>query len=311
MGIRERLSGKSPDLEDNSLGGDPGSPPKGKLLGKMSREETVRLMIGLGVAVVLIGAYTFFIIPRREESVRAATIAQVDVNAMPKVSVVWVKEGQAISKYTQLTDQIIADKLEVVQVPASFAVQDVASDTMLVKDQVITVDLVSHSQLSSAQLTGKDDWFGKFDRLREFRINNTVAGQVQTGNLVDIVVEYKDGDYDVVAAKKKITSIKASGVLNQTTINPDGTPAAVQLGETNDMVFSVDEEEYARLTNARNDGDLMVRIYIDETQEPSKITYSAANAARHKSPTANTNNDTTTSGNTNTPASIDVSSGTN
>jgi hypothetical protein len=247
-------------------------------LKEMDRGTAIRIGIGLATALLVVGIYQFAVVPHVRATTREETIAQVDVNAMPKTTSAFIKPGAKISKYTLLTDEIVKKNIIVKQVPLDFAVEAPVPDQSLLIGKVLTVDMVSNGQVSLNQLTDQADWFGKFDRLKEYPITNTVAGQAQIGNLVDVVVDYGNGDYDVVLSKKKITNIRPLGAgTQQVQTNPNGEQAVV-LGSTNEMVFSVDEKEYANLELAKKSGDLAIRLYIDEDQTPSDVTFNAGTA---------------------------------
>src|SRR5690606_19539751 len=119
----------------------------------------------------------------------------------------------------------------------------------------------------------RENWYEDYDRMKEYSIYNTVAGQVAAGNIVDVIVNYDDGTYDVVLAKKKIKNIRYQGsVAHDGTLTLEsGTTAAAT------VVFDVDEVEYSDLEASRQKGRFEVRIYLDEDQPASAVTFQNPN----------------------------------
>lgn len=251
---------------------------KKKLAMKWDSKKTSILISAIASIGAMILLYQAVIIPKVEDDVRAETVQEVDLNAQPTVSVVTVKPGMSIDKYTLLTQELVDAKLEVKQVPETMAIADSVMDTSMVVGMITSTKLIENSQLSNQLLADQNDWFGDYDRLREYEIDNTVAGIAQVGNLVDIVIEYGNGDYDVVASKKKIVGTK--GTINATNAPTDPAAPVANVQANNTMVFSVDEVEYANLTLAKEIGTLAIRLYNDEEQATSKVTFNAVDAMK-------------------------------
>lgn len=282
--------------EDLPLSEGSGKKPKFDFK-NLDRQAVVRVGAIVGVTMLVIGSiYQFVVLPSSNARVRQQTIAEVDVNAMPKVSVAVLKPEAKIAKYTMFTDEIVQKDIQVMQVPLDFAINNPMADPSLLVGKVTTVDLIGNSQISMDQLTDQTDWFGKFDRLKEYSITNTVGGQAQVGNIVDVIVDYGNGNYDVVVAKKKIVNIKPLGATAPVnTTNANGQPQQA-LGDNNQMVFSVDEAEFANLELAKTMGELKIRLYVDEGQEPSDVTFKASNAASIKAQLESQKNGATNAG---------------
>ncbi|MEO2202150.1 hypothetical protein ABGV42_00145 [Paenibacillus pabuli] len=239
----------------------------------------INCAVGLVVLTTTSLIYTYAVIPHNEKKVREATIQELDINSQQRIPVLQLKAGMQLNKYVQITREDLANYFEVVQVPAQFAVTNPVSDTNSVVGKITTRNFQEHDQVSLADFVAKDDWFGQYDRLKEFDIYNSVAGTVASGNIVDVVVDYGDGSYDVVMAKKKINSIKFRGAVGADgTIGLDNNVTA-----SSSMVFEVDETEYGNMKEAMKKGKLEVRIYLDETQKASPITFKNPNL-RHTTP---------------------------
>lgn len=261
----------------------------GKKRGKLTPQGRKTLMIVAGAVLGTVLLFEVVVIPITSNKVRTETIQQVDLTAQPQTQVPVVKPGVKIAKYTQLTQQIVDQNIVMVPVPVSLAVDNASLDASMLVGRVVKGDLVGNTQISEDMLEDSAAWFGEYDRLSDYTVNNTVGGQVKEGNIVDVIVAYGNGDYDVVAAKKKITNIMPTGAV-ATTSDTDG---GVNLSDKNDMVFAVNEQEYANLELAKKVGTLRVRIYMDESQPASKVTFNPANAAKVSAATKEQENSAT------------------
>lgn len=219
-----------------------------------------RTMGWIALICILLAATIFYYnnvkIPGLEKKIRQ----KIDVTAMPKVNVAVVKENEVISKYTQLTEEIINQKIQIVEIPVDYANKRAVSDTDLIRNKIVKEDLSSGEQILEDSLSTEEKWFGDYDRLKEYVVRTVVADEVKQGNIVDILVNYGNGTYDVVVPMTKVRKI-IKGIEKETSI-PVYT-----------LVFSVNEEANKDLQLASALGTLETRLYIDESQKPSQKTF--------------------------------------
>lgn len=161
-------------------------------------------------------------------------------------------------------------------------------------------DLRYGEQISLGSINKDKKQFEDYDRMKEYPIRSIVAGEVKTGNYVDVVVSYNNGDYDVVVAKKKVlklieTDVDPSKTQTQQEPQKNNTIGAAPSQEPNKpqttqlkeytMIISVNEEQYRDMELAKQIGSLETRLYFDESQPPSKTTFnydSAMKKSQHK-----------------------------
>lgn len=239
--------------------------------------------VGLITVTVVTGLFTYIIVPHREDAVRSATIAELDINAQARVTVYRVKADKSLTKYTEITQELFNDIFIAEEVPQQFATLNPVIDPSLAIGKIPVSDLRAGDQLSTDELVQQEEWFDDYDRLKEYDIYNTVGGQIAAGNIVDVVVNYGDGNYDVVMAKKKIKFLRYDGMTTAVGANEVGAPVSIQSGASSVMVFDVDETEYADLEVAKKKGKFEVRIYLDESQPASDVTFQNPNR-RHSNP---------------------------
>ena len=107
----------------------------------------------------------------------------------------------------------------------------------------------------------------QFKRRREYNFTNNVAGEVKTGSLVDVLVNYKNGDYDVVISKVKVERVISSA--------PTDENAQPAVGSST-VILSVDEVQFRDMELAQKLGTLDLRVYNDEEQLSSLETFKYA-----------------------------------
>lgn len=236
--------------------------------------------------------YNNFKVPKVIRQTEDKVRLEVDVNAMPKVLVATVSDPLGIGKYTELTEELIEEKITFIEVPEPYAIIHGMpwKDDLLGK--VTKQDLRYGEQISKFSLADREDWYGRYDRLKEYHIRTAVSDTVQKGNLVDVIIHYGNGDYDVVLSKVKVIDIVR------------GTSSGIQPDETNTwnlykdneylVTLTVDEVDYMNMKLAENmahivsmmyqnqmgtkgtlalEGYFEVRLYIDEDQPESLITF--------------------------------------
>lgn len=228
----------------------------------MLRRQKTALLAAL-ICILFAGLIFFYnniVIPRVSRQVEQTVREKVDVNAMPRKKVVVVSDKNGISKYTVLTDEIANGKLKLVDVPVEFAAEGSAIDIDMVRGKITKEDLRYGEQVSMDSLSVDKKWFGDYDRLKEYEVKSIVAGEVKSGNIVDIAVSYGNGRYDVVVPKVKVRKL-----IKETDKEKNEDRYTV--------IISVDEVMYRDLELAKKLGNLVTRLYLDESQPPSKKTF--------------------------------------
>lgn len=199
--------------------------------------------------------YQKYSIPKYISKAKAEVLIQSDISAMPKQSVLVVKEGCVIGTMTQFTPEVLQEKIEVKEIPTIFLIEGAINSTSSVENKYAKYELSAGQQITQNLLSDQKRLFTNYDRLKEFEVTNLVLSRAGKGSLVDLIINYDDGDYDVVLIKKYIVDIKT---------NESGK---------NFMVFEVDEIEYRDLQLAQKLGNFEIRLYLDEDQPASAKTF--------------------------------------
>jgi hypothetical protein len=272
-------------------------------LTKLSKKQKKQYMVIGTIILVAFSIFLFFYenirIPRVRKNTEALVRQQVDIVAMPKKSVAVVVDPNGIGKYTEFTQEVIDKYIKIVEVPEAYVIGNPVLDLGKLNGKVTQDQLRKGEQIPMDILTDVDTWYGDFDRVKEYNITSTVAGELQSGNVVDLVVSYKNGDYDVVISKKKIKKIidisKEEEAANQQAQSQPNTPtqgqATTQTVQQNTntssgvkteglykIIIDLNEAEYERMELAKFMGALEPRIYLDETQKATPITFDVRKA---------------------------------
>ena len=142
-------------------------------------------------------------------------------------------------------------------------------------------DLRQNEQVNKSSLSDEEVWFGRYERIKEYIVKTIVAEEVEEGNLVDLIVNYGDGDYDVVLSKVKVKKLLKGNVMGSDTETRESS-----LYRDNEymVTFGVDEIDYRDLIAAEKlanliaekhetEGYFELRLYIDNDQPPSMKTF--------------------------------------
>lgn len=222
-----------------------------------------RYIIIISILFILLAGSIYYFnnirIPKLAILIENDVRKKVDVVAMPKRKVAVIKDMEGIPKYTQLTTDIIEQKIHLVDIPVDFVVEGAAVDIDLIAGRITKEDLRFGEQVVMDSLSKEEKWFEDFDRLKEFTIHSIVAEEVKQGNIVDVNVNYGNGKYDIVVPKIKVRKL----IKNET---KEGDVKYT-------LVFAVNEEMYRDLSLASTKGNLETRLYIDESQSPSQKTF--------------------------------------
>ncbi len=105
---------------------------------------------------------------------------------------------------------------------------------------------------------------------------------MQPGNLIDVVLNYEDGTYDVLLSKIKVNNVISPFIVRQ--VNDIGVveyvtlenPAQRNSDQEFMITFNANEEEFRNITLGKQLGVLETRRYIDDSQEPSMVTFDYA-----------------------------------
>lgn len=185
---------------------------------------------------------------------------EIDINAMPKELVAVVIDPEGIPKYTEITQEIIEQKIMMTEIPVKFIPNEAVKSIDSIRGKITKEELRLGEQLVMDSFSKEEKWFDEFERLKEFSIISTVASELKSGNIVDILVIYGNGDYDVVVSKVKIKKLIEGQVV-------DNSSCKAQI------VIPVNEVQIRDLIAADQLGDFDVRIYLDESQKASEKTF--------------------------------------
>ncbi|MCX7921399.1 MAG: SAF domain-containing protein [Clostridia bacterium] len=244
------------------------------------------------VFAVTIFYYNNYKIPQLSKQIETKIRREIDDNAMPKQKVAVVIDSAGISKYTELTEQMINEKIQIVDVPIKYLVKNPANDIDLIIGKIAKEDLRPGEQISLDSLSSDKKWYGEYQRLKEYKVTSIVANEVKTGNIIDIVVAYGNGDYDIVVPKTKVIKLVTPPTEQQQGANQDNSQSQNQEGTQNNtqsnnpgsvndgytLIMAVDEEQYRDIELAKQLGKLETRLYLEENQQPSKKTFNYAAA---------------------------------
>ncbi|WP_432409470.1 hypothetical protein [Wukongibacter sp. M2B1] len=214
--------------------------------------------------------YNYIKIPRIQGQVETVIRNEIDLNFMEKRHVAVVKGEEVIPKYTVLTDEIIEKSIEIKEIPITFAIGDGVGDIDLIKGKITQEALRPGQQIAYDSISTEKKWFGDYDRLTEFTFKDIVAGEVREGNIIDVLVNYDNGDYDVIIPKIKVRRL----IENKASDNDE----ADTLSHT--LVMSLDEEQQRDAELASKLGYFEARLYLDESQKASLKTFSYDDARK-------------------------------
>ncbi|MCX8130724.1 MAG: hypothetical protein N3I35_11570 [Clostridia bacterium] len=237
-----------------------------------------------GAAICLLFAgliyyYNNYKIPYASKKTEIQVRKEIDDNSLPKIKVAVVASIEGINKYTEITNKIINERIKLVDVPEKYVVKGAATQLLNIKGKIAKEDLRFGEQIILDSLSAEKKWYGEFQRLKEYEVSSIVADEVKTGNIVDIMVSYGNGDYDVVLPKVKvmrlISSKKPVDSKSSKVEEPEDTGDMQYRGQhlSYTIVIAVDEEQYRDLELAKQMGKFETRLYIDENQTSSKKTF--------------------------------------
>lgn len=111
------------------------------------------------------------------------------------------------------------------------------------------------------------------DRLVEVELESIVANQLRQGQLIDLEIDFDDGEYAVVLSKKRIIGFQFP-VESQ---NENQENFIKEKYKNPYITVYMDEIERKRYYEAKKLGTFVPRIYENEEQEASEVTFSSMN----------------------------------
>lgn len=222
------------------------------------------LLIALMLVVIsgILFYYNEIKIPRIAEQAKESLRFEIDETSMPKGKIWIVSNPMGIAKYTEMTEEIIREYASLVEIPIKYIVDGAIGEMEMIKGYITKDNLRYGQQLLADHLYSDQDWYGEADRLKEFRVTSLVANEVKGGNIVDVLVHYGNGDYDVVVSK-----IKVRRIIEE--LGEEGLEK--EAGYI--IILAVNEAQYRDLTLASQLGNLETRLYLDIEQSPSPLTF--------------------------------------
>ncbi len=230
----------------------------------MSIKDQKVVIAAILMCLLLAGIFYYYNnikIPLVKIQIESMLRAEMDESVMPRRWVAVVTAADGISHYTEMTDEILNETITLMEVPIKYSVEGSISDLELIKGMITKYSLSYGQQLLVDQFYTEENWYGEHERLKEFEVASLVADEVKTGNIVDMIVNYGNGDYDVVVPKIKVRKI----ISNSTEENLKEKSYTI--------VLAVDEMQYRNLLMAGQLGELETRLYLDTNQPPSLITF--------------------------------------
>ncbi|MCD5410713.1 MAG: hypothetical protein LRZ93_03540 [Clostridiales bacterium] len=228
------------------------------------RSNKEKALLVIAVAFIIIAALIYYYnnikIPQIKELVENRVRMEIDVTAMPTKKVLVVKSEKGLAKNTKISLEIIEEHFEVLEIPIKFVARNTTGDIEALLGKVSTQNLSYGQQLIADFFIEHERKYGDSHRLKEYSVFNLVDGNVKAGNLVDIIVDYQNGDYDIVVSKIKIESI-SNRVIDE------------QESKGYVIVMAVDEVQFRDLSLAEKIGVLKTRLYIDDEQKASDVTF--------------------------------------
>lgn len=191
---------------------------------------------------------------------------EIDINYMDKTLVATVKDDCKIGKYTAFTKEYIDQVIEIKEIPASWVIDNPVMDKAFLVGMVAKEDFSSREQITFDALSDEEIWFGDYSRQKEYFFATNVADKAIKGTIIDVVVSYENGDYDVVIPKTKVLDI-----IKHIDENGNLLPGKEYKYE---IVLSIDNEiDYRDMELASLLGLFKARKYFDELQPASEKTF--------------------------------------
>lgn len=207
--------------------------------------------------------YTFIIIPNIKEQERQrydTALEQIEESYIP----VMVYQGTSILPAGTMLDEKTKNLFTQKRMPAFCLSKNAMAEFDLAEGLVLSYGIAPGQQLTADILEEPELFDGESRRIKEFKVSNLVGEKVYAGSLVDILVQYDNGQYDIV-----VPAIRIYDILTDDT----GTEYIIDETGMYTILVGVTEEEYGDLYAAQQISALEVRLYPDPEMEPSMKTF--------------------------------------
>ena len=207
--------------------------------------------------------YTFIIIPNIKEQERQrydTALEQIEESYIP----VMVYQGTSILPAGTMLDEKTKNLFTQKRMPAFCLSKNAMGEFDLAEGLVLSYGIAPGQQLTADILEEPELFDGESRRIKEFKVSNLVGEKVYAGSLVDILVQYDNGQYDIV-----VPAIRIYDILTDDT----GTEYIIDETGMYTILVGVTEEEYGDLYAAQQMSALEVRLYPDPEMEPSMKTF--------------------------------------
>ena len=229
----------------------------------MKKDKLFSSALLLCLMSLVAAIYTFIVIPNIKEQERQRyddALKQIEENYIP----VMVYEGTNFLPAGTVLDEKTEDLFIQKMMPAFCLSQNTLREYSLAEGFALTYGIVPGQQLTADILEAPDLFDKESRRIKEFRVSNLVGEKVLSGSLVDVLVKYDKGLYDIV-----VPAIRIYDILTDDTGNGYITDEAGMYT----ILIGVTEEEYGDLYAAQQRGILEVRLYPNPEMEASMKTF--------------------------------------
>ena len=245
--------------------------------------------IGLTGFLVMMAFFKFVVMPYELKQFETKLRAEIDVDSWENISVAVVSnaEKKGISKHTLLDSDLIKDNIVMQEIPEKFAIENPVESIEQLEGMILTNTIRFNGQISLDDVLLAEEWFEDFEREKEISVRNMVADKVQKGNLIDLVVNYDDGTYDVILSKVKVKDIfnpyetvvtDEEGNRTTTVVNPALREGDMDYKIILDLDMETESMDYLKIRLASELGHLDAFKYIDDTQPATEVTFDITEA---------------------------------
>jgi len=224
------------------------------------------------VIILLVAGYTgvFYYyenvsVPAREKEAVELYKQQVGFEYTTMKPVARMKKNVGIDKYTVIDQAMVDEYVEFVQMPLVVAEAGVIETKEELVNKVTKEEITPGEIILKEALEDNQVWFGDYDRIKDYKIKTNLSGTLKEGMLVDIIVVYANGDYDVVVPKQKVLKLVD---LAESGPNVDKTKGSFEI-----LVSIPNENDYRDMVLADTMGVFELRRYHDVGQPASEKTF--------------------------------------
>lgn len=228
--------------------------------------QIILLLISLSV---LAAVYSFVIIPavkKNEEEKYKNFLQEQTSDYLP----VLIYKDKTILLPGTLINETMRTKFEILKVPKFCLIDCSTNDFSQIDGMTLRYPVSYGQQIASTMLDSVNPLQNGDERLKEFKIKSLVGETASQGNIVDIIVKYKNGEYDVV-----VPNIAIYSILNTENIENQNKRSVYYKDEKGyyTVLFAVNEVQYKDLEAAAQLGELETRLYVSSGQTPSDKTF--------------------------------------